>query len=77
MGGYGFPVFGGGWLNGIWVAMGVVLLVVLLVRLISGRRNLKRGNGPTDQNDSGRQIIDERYARGELTMEEYRSGRER
>lgn len=63
---------GGGWLFGVLIAAGVVLLIVLLVRLVGGgaSRNTSYGQGPQAQG-SARQLLDERYARGDLTTEEY------
>lgn len=86
MGGYGGMsggVFGGmsGWAWLFWalLAAGVVLLAVLAVRLFRGGGT--RGPGPIDGPGragpasgpaTARRILDERYARGELTTEEYR-----
>lgn len=63
---------GGGWLFWVLIAGGVVLLIILLVRLLGG--GVKR-DGRSEQEvrgtSSARQVLDERYARGELTTEEY------
>jgi putative membrane protein len=63
---------GGGWLFGVLIAAGVVLLIILLVRLLGG--GVTRG-GRGEQNMGGssnaRQLLEERYARGDLTTEEY------
>lgn len=65
----------GGWMFfGVLMMVGVVLLVVVLIRVIAG--GVQRG---TDQSASpqgrpggeARQLLDERYARGELSTEEY------
>ena len=64
---------GGGWLFGVLIAVGVVLLIILLVRFLGG--GVKRdGRGEPDARGpiSARQLLDERYARGDLTTEEYR-----
>jgi putative membrane protein len=63
---------GMGWMGlwGLLVLVGIVLLVVLVVWVLvggvgsSGRRNAPRS--------AARQRLDERYAGGELTTEEYR-----
>lgn len=63
---------GGGWFFGVLIAAGVVLLIILLVRLLGG--GLSRGTGGgqgTQAPSSGRRLLDERYARGDLTTEEY------
>ncbi|MES2094408.1 MAG: SHOCT domain-containing protein [Actinomycetota bacterium] len=63
---------GGGWLFGLLIAGGVVLLIVLLVRLLGGGiRRGARGRQFTHGSESARQLLEERYARGELTTEEY------
>lgn len=62
--------WGGGWMW-IWgLAMMAlfVLLVVWLVRSITGSSRPER----TDPAERARSILSERYARGELTTEEYR-----
>lgn len=68
--------WGWGWLFWLLVLAGLILLVVLAVRLIGG------GVSRSDSGASGaaqpparnraRELLDERYARGELTTEEYR-----
>ncbi len=64
---------GGGWLFGALVAVGIVLLIVLLVRFLGGGVT-RDGRGEQDARGPGsaRQLLDERYARGDLTTEEYR-----
>lgn len=71
MGAYGFPVFGGGWLNGSLVAVGAVLMLVGLVRLISRRRSRNPAEWPTDKKNSAMRALNERYDRGDLTLENY------
>ena len=58
---------GGWWLL---IVVGVVLLGVLVVRLLSAGRS---GGGPGNlpARSDARRLLDERYARGELTSEEY------
>lgn len=60
--------WGGGWMWLWGVAMFVVfvVLVVVLVRSIAGQPER------TDPADRARAILSERYARGELSTEEYR-----
>lgn len=67
---------GWGWMFGALVMAGVVLLVALAVRTIGGGVSSRpSGPGPTSGAPSGpgraREVLDERYARGELTTEEY------
>ena len=63
---------GSGWLFGALIAVGVVLLIVLLVRL-SGAGLTRDGREEQHMRGSStaRQLLDERYARGDLTTEEY------
>lgn len=77
MGGWGM---GGGWglLFGVLLLAGLVLLIVLLVRALSGGIRQDR-NPPPPSGSAGpesgpvraRQILQERYARGEIDTEEY------
>ncbi|MGN7797743.1 SHOCT domain-containing protein [Leifsonia sp. 22587] len=73
MGMYGFPVIGGGWLYGVPAAVVVVLAAVLLMRLLSRRPH--SGHHPAVDRNAGSstaiQILEERYARGEIRAEEY------
>lgn len=74
MGGFGMGV---GWLFGLLMLAGVVALVMVGVRVARGGI----GGGPTrstraDRSAGARQILEERYARGELSTEEYRERRE-
>jgi putative membrane protein len=62
-----------GWGFGALIVIGVIVLVIVVVRLATNRTS----SPPTSlapqavSNDVGR-ILDERYAKGELTTEEYR-----
>ncbi|MDQ6754701.1 MAG: SHOCT domain-containing protein [Actinomycetota bacterium] len=79
MGGYGSMM---GWTWSFWALLlvGIVLLVILAVRVFSGGMNrggAGRGEGPgadvpAPGAGAARRILDERYARGELSTEEYR-----
>lgn len=74
MWGYGWDM-GWSWLFGLLLLVGLVLLIVLLVRVFSGAGSRGGGpgaTGPTAGPSRARQILDERYARGELTAEQYR-----
>jgi putative membrane protein len=70
--------FGMGWMSLFWLllAVGVILLVVVTARALSGgvtRGSAGRdGDGVARERSRARQLLDERYARGELTTEEYR-----
>ncbi len=72
--GYGMDGFwmGGGWLFGALIVVGVVLLIVLLVRVLGGGVSRNTGREQDVQSPrSARQVLDERYARGDLSTEEY------
>jgi putative membrane protein len=70
---YGWPSMGWMWVFWILLIVGLVLLVILLVRLIGGGTPRRGADGSRTSGDSrAREILAERYARGELTAEEYR-----
>lgn len=85
MWGYGGGM-GWGWLFGLLALAGIALLVVLLVRLFNGgidRTGIDRQAAPpagppaaqpplTPGRSRARQILDERFAKGELTADQYR-----
>lgn len=72
--------YGGGsdwmWLVGLLLVAGIALLVVLIVRLSAGSSGGGRGGPPGYGTPSGRtrarEILDERFAKGELTADQYR-----
>jgi len=64
---------------GTLMVLGIIaLLVVLVVRELSHDRQPAAGGAPPADPGSptARQILDERFARGDLTEEEYRRRRE-
>ena len=63
------------WLFGLLAVVGISLLVVLMVRLFSGDRSVGPKQGGEVGPSRARQILDERFARGELTAEQYREQR--
>lgn len=58
---------GWGWMFGALIMLGVLLLLVLAVRAIGGGVASGAPSGPA----RAKEVLDERYARGELTTEEY------
>lgn len=61
------------WIFGLLLMIGLVVLVVVAVRAMAG--GISRGDrGPatTPGRSRARELLDERYARGELSSEEYR-----
>jgi putative membrane protein len=73
MWGYGYNMMGWGWLAGVVVVVLVVVAVILVLRLAPGRVSHTATAAPTtgSATPTPRQILDERYARGDLTTEEY------
>jgi len=75
MWGYG-PNMGWMWLWGILLLVGIALLVLVAVRMFAGSGGHGGMQGPAGSSYPGRsrarQILDERFARGELTAEQYR-----
>ena len=74
-------MMGNGWgMGGMWlvwplIILGIALVVLLLRRSATGAPGPGSGTTPPATSRSGRsraqEILDERYARGELTDEEY------
>lgn len=77
---WGYEQGSGWWLWGILLLIGIALLVVLAVRAFGGGigdggiRGRRGQNAPPDSTapSTARRILDERFARGELTAEQYR-----
>lgn len=67
---------GMGWMWLFWLLLvaGLVLLIVVAVRAIGGGayRRDARGGTSSQERSRARQVLDERYARGDLSTEEYR-----
>ena len=64
-----------GWSGGSWVAMTLGMLVVwglVAIAIVAIVRSSHRGPHPTaDGTDRARQILDERFAHGDIDAEEY------
>ena len=62
------------WGFGVLVVIGVVILVIVVVRMLSSTRTVQPQTPPTapPAAPSPKRILDERYAKGELTTQEYR-----
>jgi putative membrane protein len=58
------------WLYGLLSLAAIVLLIVWTVRVFRDDSTGPAGPGP--DRSAARQLLDERYARGELTDEQYR-----
>jgi putative membrane protein len=61
---------GWGWIWPVLVLVGLAILAYVGVRLAQGGRSAPPGSAST-----ARQILDERYARGEIDEDEYRRRR--
>ena len=73
MWGYGYNMMGWSWIIGAVIVVLLVVAVIVALRLVPGRMNhpavvpsSAAVGAPTP-----RQILDERYAKGDLTTEEY------
>ena len=67
---------GGGLGAGGWIVMSLMMLVFWAVVVGGAVWLLRGGRGQTGASRAGaQQILDERFARGELTEEEYRQRR--
>jgi putative membrane protein len=62
----GWGMGGWGWLWGALLLIGIIVLIVLAVLVLT--RGTTSGGG---RRSRAREILDERYARGELDTEEY------
>jgi putative membrane protein len=69
-----YSMSGWSWGFGGLVVIGVVILIVVLVRRQSPSRidASRISSGVVGSTPTPKQILDERYAKGELTTEEYR-----
>lgn len=58
------------WIVGLLLLTGVVVLAVVLAKKASGRG--RGGSRTSADRGGGRKILEERFARGELSADEYR-----
>lgn len=75
--GFGMGGAWGSWLFGLLLLVGIGLLGVVAVRALGG--GVRRGPGadvPPPGRSGARAILDERYARGELSAAEYHERRQ-
>ncbi len=73
MWGYGYNMMGWGWLAGVIGVVLVIVAIIVVLRLVPARVNLPATSPPpvAGAMQTPRQILDERYAKGDLTTEEY------
>jgi putative membrane protein len=62
-----------GWMNGWGMGFGMLLWLVILALIIAGLVWLVRSQpiGRGQRRSAGLDVLDERYARGEITRDEY------
>ena len=62
-----------GWMNGWGMGFGMILWLVILALIIAGVVWLVRSQpiGRNRRRSTGLDVLDERYARGEITRDEY------
>lgn len=75
MWGNGFTM-GGGWLLGLLALLGVILVIVLIVKAFGGARRPNSSttsmpDSPISPRSRARQLLDERFAAGEINADEY------
>ncbi|MGC0249296.1 SHOCT domain-containing protein [Pseudactinotalea sp. Z1748] len=68
---------GWGWLFLVLLVLGVAVLAVVLVRLLSGGERGEQRNPPPMRGGRALEVLDERYARGEIDSTEYDERRRR
>lgn len=70
----------GGWMAGtfavLWILLSVGFLVLLAVALVTVIRYLRSKTGPSGDGGSALEILKQRYARGELSREEFQRTRQ-
>ena len=62
----GFFGMGAGWLWWILILIFIILIVWMVVR------NTQQRNGRSTKRESAREVLERRYANGEISSEEYR-----
>lgn len=67
---------GWSWVFLILLVVGIVLLIVLLVRVFAARDPRQTSQNSAESNRA-REVLDERYARGEIDTTEYDERRQR
>ena len=60
-----------GWFPFMWIFPLIFLVVLLLLPFRGGGWPMCGGRGPRGRKESAREILDRRYARGEISREEY------
>ncbi len=67
-------MYGWGWGPGAWFGMGgwwIVLVVVLIAAAVSCAARRRGSRGADGARESARDVLDKRYARGEIGRDEY------
>jgi putative membrane protein len=63
--------WGGGWMWLWWLLLIAGLITMIVVAMLAMTRGLSSRNARDGGRSTARDVLDERYARGELTTEEY------
>jgi putative membrane protein len=74
---WGYGNMGWAWGYGLLVLAGVAVLIYVVVRLVANKSESADARSAPKQADSSgaKRILEERFARGELTAEQYREQR--
>jgi putative membrane protein len=77
MGWYGGGMGWGGWLMmGLFWLLLLAVIVFLVVRLLPGAGQSGAGQGGAERQESPEEILDRRFARGEIDVEAYQKQRD-
>ena len=70
--------YGNGWLGGLFMAVAMLLFWggLITVILLLARHYLPRRHPGSDERDTARRLLDERFARGDIDAEEYEHRRD-
>lgn len=64
-----------GWFPLMWIGPLIFFVILLVLLFRGGGWPVCSGHGSRDREDTAREILDRRYARGEINQEEYQSMR--
>lgn len=67
----GIGFWGMGWIWWLLILIIILLVILFAVRRTGSNRSSTPGPGSTTQQKSAREILEERYARGEIDKREY------
>lgn len=70
--GYGMMGYGWGWIMMLGILIIVVLIIFALVRYLQHSGNISRNISSNNPSNRAIDILNERYARGEISDDEYK-----